>query len=256
MSLEVTVLYDSDCPYAEQLRQNLREALAAVGLPQEWTELDRLAEGTPEHLRGFGSPTLLVGGKDVTGAEPGGGSCCRLYQGADGQLLTAPPTEVIVEALRKHMGGKGDGGGRSSVWLSLAAVPGSAGGVLAALVCPACLTVFAGLLAPLGLGFVVHWRYLSVVVIGLLGVTLFPLARRARAGRGWGPLGLALVGSAVILVSRFVWFFPPTTYLGVALLIGASVWNVWAGGAAGKRRLWNVAGKPGRSRWRRREKEV
>jgi hypothetical protein len=55
------------CPNASQARANLREAVEASGQPVTWSEWNLTAESTPADYRRFGSPTVLVNGKDVTG---------------------------------------------------------------------------------------------------------------------------------------------------------------------------------------------
>jgi hypothetical protein len=60
-----------------------------------------------------------------------------------------------------------------------------------------------------------------------LAVALFTLGFRARRRRGFMPLVLGVVGSAAILLCRFVVQVDVVVYIGAALLIGASVWNSW-----------------------------
>jgi mercuric ion transport protein len=94
----VELLYFPDCPNVPAAREQLRRAFAAVGLPPQWTEVDVTAESAPAQVRGYGSPSILVDGRDVTGAERGGGSSCRVYAGSDARGV--PPLEAVVAALR------------------------------------------------------------------------------------------------------------------------------------------------------------
>jgi hypothetical protein len=94
----VDLLYLADCPNVDAARERLRRAFEVVGAPPSWAEVDVGADDAPAHARGYGSPTILVGGCDVTGAAPGGGSCCRVYTGSD--LRGVPPVDAIVAALR------------------------------------------------------------------------------------------------------------------------------------------------------------
>lgn len=96
--MTVELLYFPDCPNVPAARERLRRAFAAVGLPPQWTEVDVTAEAAPARVRGYGSPSILVGGRDVTGADPGGGSSCRIYAGND--VSGVPPLDAIVQALR------------------------------------------------------------------------------------------------------------------------------------------------------------
>lgn len=85
---EIELVYFDGCPNAERARENL----ASVLQPGSWVEWNLSAEDTPEDLRRFGSPTVLVDGRDVTGADGGNAAmACR----ADG----APSVDVIRQAL-------------------------------------------------------------------------------------------------------------------------------------------------------------
>jgi mercuric ion transport protein len=96
--ITVELLFFPDCPNVDPARDQLRRALEAEALPESWTEHDVTAADAPRHLRGHGSPTILVNGRDVTGAEPGAGASCRLYAGSDQPGV--PPLAAVVLALR------------------------------------------------------------------------------------------------------------------------------------------------------------
>lgn len=95
----VELLYFPDCPNVVAAREQLRRAFVAVALPAQWTEVDVTATDAPPHARGYGSPTILVDGRDVTGAAPGDGTSCRVYVGSD--VPGVPPLDAIVSALRR-----------------------------------------------------------------------------------------------------------------------------------------------------------
>jgi hypothetical protein len=89
----IELVYFGGCPHIEAARTALRGALGQAGLAPVWQEWDQAMPGAPAHVHGLGSPTILVAGRDVTGAEAGTmGRACR----ADG----IPAPEVIVAALR------------------------------------------------------------------------------------------------------------------------------------------------------------
>ena len=99
--LTIELIYARDCPNLDTARERLRTALAAVGLPCTWHEWQSDALEAPKHARGYGSPTILVGGRDVAAQEYGdSGPCCRLYA-ADGELQAAPSVETIRAALHE-----------------------------------------------------------------------------------------------------------------------------------------------------------
>lgn len=76
----VELIHDAGCPNIGCARAALRQAFAASGLVPAWTEWDRADPRCPADARGYGSPTILVNGRDVVGAGPGDGApSCRLY---------------------------------------------------------------------------------------------------------------------------------------------------------------------------------
>ena len=86
MNDRVELVYDVGCPNVNAAREALRQACARVGVAASWVEWDRQSPESPAHIRGYGSPTILVDGKDVADAEPGyGEDSGRLYpDGANG----------------------------------------------------------------------------------------------------------------------------------------------------------------------------
>lgn len=94
----VSLLYFVGCPHVEAAREQLRRAFAATKDEPLWTEMDVRAATTPASCRGWGSPTVLVDGRDVTGASAAEAAACRYYPDSD--LAGAPPLEAIVAALR------------------------------------------------------------------------------------------------------------------------------------------------------------
>ena len=99
MSLSVELILDASCPNVDATRWHLREAFARIGLPAQWTEWDRASPACPPYVRHYASPTVLVGGRDVAGAdERVAGDGCRVYADATGVLRGVPGVEVIVAA--------------------------------------------------------------------------------------------------------------------------------------------------------------
>lgn len=94
----VELLFFPGCPHVPAARELLGRAMDQAGMRPSWTEHDVSRPEAPEHTRGFGSPTILVDGRDVTGAAPSaGGSSCRVY--AASELRGAPPLQSVVQAL-------------------------------------------------------------------------------------------------------------------------------------------------------------
>ncbi|HBQ13058.1 MAG TPA: hypothetical protein DEF51_18610, partial [Myxococcales bacterium] len=93
----IELVYDADCPNVEAARESLERVLGQLGLPVRWRE--HVSSDAPARLRGLGSPTILVDGRDVSG-ERAPSSCCRLYASADGRLSPVPDDADIARALR------------------------------------------------------------------------------------------------------------------------------------------------------------
>ncbi len=109
----------------------------------------------------------------------------------------------------------------------LAVFPAIGASVLPIGACPACWPVYAGLLSSLGLGFVFDSAYLLPVTVLFLGFAVAALAYRAKSRRGYGAFAIGALATVVVLVGKFVLSSEFLFYLGLALLIGASLWNAW-----------------------------
>ncbi len=85
---KIELVYFDGCPNADEARSNLGAVLAG----ESWEEWNLSSADTPEQFRCFGSPTVLVDGRDVTGD---GGTTSAMACRADG----APSRQVILNAL-------------------------------------------------------------------------------------------------------------------------------------------------------------
>ncbi len=99
--MNIELVYFEGCPNADAARENLRKACSVLGIEADWKEWDQNGENVPEHINAFGSPSILVEGKDVAG---GSGECCqtkscRVYEGGQ----NAPGVEIIKIALQENM---------------------------------------------------------------------------------------------------------------------------------------------------------
>jgi len=103
----VELVYDPACPNVAAARTQLLRAFARTRSDARWKEWSTQDEAAPAHVRRHGSPTILVDGKDVAGAEPAGEACCRLYAGPGGALGRVPSVEAIASALMSG-GGSSD----------------------------------------------------------------------------------------------------------------------------------------------------
>ncbi len=217
---DVSLIYDQACPNVAAARANLRAALDAVGQPPRWREFDRNAADTPAEWRVFGSPTILVDGRDVAGADAAaGGNSCRVYRSTDGRLIGVPSVGEITAMLQKAS---------APGWKATSAVlPAFAIALLPSITCPACWPAYAALLSSLGVGFLPTTPYLLPLTLVSLAIPLGVLAVLARRGYGYLPLVLGVAGALLLMVGRFAWESNPLLYSGLAALITASAWGGW-----------------------------
>jgi len=221
---EVELIYDADCPNVEAAREQLRRAFQELGKSPAWREWDRVSPSSPAHARQYGSPTILVDGEDVTGAFPSdGANCCRVYHSDRDGVQGVPPIDAITSALRNGTKKNAAGGLRS--WLAILPAIGVA--MLPKLACPACWPAYAGLLSSVGLGFLTHTAYLLPLTVAFLLVAVGALGFSARSRHGFGPLVTGLAAALIVIVGKFQFESGPAMYFGIALLIGASLWNIW-----------------------------
>lgn len=208
MTRDVRLLYFKNCPNADAARSSLRAALAQAGLPIRWVETDIEAPDCPPNLRAFPSPTILVEGRDVSGGEHalGGAGACRLGG--------APSPEAISRGLSDRS------------WLgSAAALPAALIALLPATFCPFCIPALGGLLGALGLGAFAD-RILAPLTLALLVVALGGLALQARRRGDYRPLIAGAIGAVALFAGQFFLESTLLKGLGIAVLVGASLWNV------------------------------
>lgn len=98
----VQLLWSPDCPNVDTARARLEKAFDCLGLDPDFNSRNIEAPQTPSELRGYGSPTILVDGRDIAGHSPAptDGDCCRVYGDGD-EFDVAPDVDAIVDALRR-----------------------------------------------------------------------------------------------------------------------------------------------------------
>lgn len=92
--MNVQFLSFSDCPLAAPAKKNLEAALADCGI-SDYEKIDILDPNVSEEMRGWGSPTILVNGRDVSGVEKGHSISCRIYANPEG----VPDVKSIIACL-------------------------------------------------------------------------------------------------------------------------------------------------------------
>lgn len=100
MTRRVELVTDKDCPNVQAARDQLARAFAELGETANWDEWDRENPEAPEHLKQYGSPTILVEGRDVAGeGTEANANCCRVYSTDEG-IRGVPSVAMITAALK------------------------------------------------------------------------------------------------------------------------------------------------------------
>jgi mercuric ion transport protein len=228
--LQVELVYEKTCPNIEAARAQLRRAFAEAGMSPHWQEWEVSSADAPEHVHGFGSPTILVDGWDVSGVMAEGDDyCCRVYAQTEGPNKGVPAVADIVRALQTTQPRETAKPKSRFARLTLGGISLPAVGValLPKLTCPACWPAYAGLLSSMGIGFIDYTPYLLPLTIFFLVIVIASLAYRARQRRGFNPLLLGLVAAGILLLGKFGYDSDGVMYAGLGLLVLASLWNTW-----------------------------
>lgn len=96
------LIYFAGCPNVQATRESIKTACVLEGLALDWQEWEQSDPKTPSQFKGYGSPTVLVNGKDIFCEKADNAAektqNCRIYQGMTG----VPSAELIQKALREY----------------------------------------------------------------------------------------------------------------------------------------------------------
>jgi hypothetical protein len=106
-----------------------------------------------------------------------------------------------------------------------ATLPGIGIAVLPKAVCPVCSPAYAAILSSLGLPFLATATYLFPLTVMFVGVAFGSLYFRAARRRGLAPFCLGALAAASLLAGKFWIDSTAAVFIGMALLIAASIWN-------------------------------
>lgn len=217
---KVEIVVDSKCPNQKQVEERVKEAFALINRKPKYSVWVSDEEASPDYAKQFGSPTVLVNGKDVAGELPGNKDCCRIYDNG-GKIDGAPSAEIIATAIERY-------GAKRGRLLGLSALPGSLLALIPAVSCPACWPAYTSLLGLLGIPFFafnVVWLYPLMAVF--FGIALLIMAYNAKRRRGYGPFVLSIVACGLLVVGKFWVDLAALIYFGSALFISGAIWNAW-----------------------------
>jgi len=225
--VSVELIYELTCPNVRDARDVLRKALKQAKLAPIWKEWEVNHPDTPNHLRKYGSPTILVNDLDVAGEfTTDNSACCRIYHDSHAVNRGVPSVNSVVEMLLK-MQQKKDKADPNKYRMNVAVIPSIGSALLPKLACPTCWPAYAGLLSSMGLGFFDYTPYLIPMTLIFIVIALLSMAYKANNRRGYPPLFLGFAASATIIFGKFYLDSDSTMYGGIVLLVIASLWNTW-----------------------------
>lgn len=224
--MQIELVYEKTCPNIEAARTQLLRAFSQAGITPRWQEWEVSSPDAPMHVHGYGSPTILVNGRDVSGDMPEGNDyCCRVYSHGEYASKGVPAADDIVDALMSTQQAPGQ---NTSRWhLNGAMLPTVGVAFLPKLACPACWPAYAGLLSSLGIGFFDYTPFLLPLTAVFVLIAIAALAYRARQRRGYKPFLMGLLAGAILLIGKFHFDSDAAMYTGLSLLVAASLWNTW-----------------------------
>ena len=229
-TLSIELVYEKTCPNIKASRAQLLQAFNMLGLDPTWTEWEVTEDDTPDYIHGYGSPTILVNGKDVAGEQANRDDmCCRVYANSDADNNGVPTVDDVVAAMKATQTNtdKPTKPVKKIFGLNLAMLPAVGLAFLPKLFCPACWPAYAGLLSSFGIGFFDYTPYMLPAMAIFIVIALFALAYKAKKRRGYNPLLLGIVASSTLLASKFFWDSDAAMWIGLGLLVSASLWNTW-----------------------------
>ena len=226
--MQVELVYEKTCPNIEAARTQLLRAFVEAGATPHWLEWEVSTPDAPAHIHGFGSPSILIDGQDVSGdMAEGNNYCCRVYSHGNDASKGVPAMEDIVHAITSAQQTLSKPQDEPRWQLNGAMLPAIGMAFLPKLACPACWPAYAGLLSSLGIGFIDYTSYLLPLTGGFLVIALVALAYRAQQRRGYKPLLVGMLAGAILIIGKFYFDSDVTMYIGLALLVMASLWNTW-----------------------------
>jgi hypothetical protein len=218
--MAVELIYDSSCPNVDASRERLLLAFMSAGMAPRWTEWERSDPEAPPYVRRWGSPTILIDGRDLEGAPvQEGAAACRIYPGSCGGVQGIPATERIAAALRSD---RSPASWTEKFKIGFVIAPGIGLALVPKLVCPLCWPLYTSVLGTIGLGFVNYTPYLYPATLVFLLVAIAAVAGLSPAGGRSLPVLAAVSAGAAVLAGKFFLHNNWLLYSGILMFLGAA----------------------------------
>ena len=190
----VEFVYEKGCPNIKPTRQVLLQAFSKINVRPHWQEWEVNDSSSPEYVRQYGSPTILVDGLDVDESKnSNNANQCRLYTQTDNVFSGVPPLEKIISAIQKAKTVESNLNQISASSLKITAIPVMLLALLPKVVCPFCWPLYTGLLGMVGINFINYTPYLIPLLTLFLILTIAGLIMGARVNKQYRPVYLGII---------------------------------------------------------------
>jgi mercuric ion transport protein len=222
----VEFVYEKGCPNIKPTRQVLLQAFSKINVRPHWQEWEVNDSTSPDYVRQYGSPTILVDGIDVDESiDSNNAKQCRLYTQTDNVFSGVPPLDKIISAIQKTTTedkGVIQGSGSS---LKMTAIPVMFLALLPKVVCPLCWPLYTGVLGTVGLNFINYTPYLMPLLTLFLILTITGLIMSARVNKQYKQVYLGIISSVFILLGKVFFETNVLVYSGIAGLMISVIWQ-------------------------------
>ncbi len=97
MKPRISFLYFDGCPLAPKQLGELEIAVESLGRdPATIEQINIGLDETDDSMKGWGSPTILVDGKEIEGGEPSDALFCRTRPGGQGGIINSQEIQELL----------------------------------------------------------------------------------------------------------------------------------------------------------------
>ena len=221
----VEFVYEKDCPNIRPTRQLLLQAFSKINRKPHWQEWEVNDSSSPDYVRHYGSPTILVNGIEIDESkDSNNANQCRLYAQSDKTFIGVPPLEKIINAIQKAITEESDAKQISGSSLKITAIPVMLLALLPNVACPFCWPLYTGVLGAIGVNFIDYTSYIFPLLTLFLILTVAGLVIGAKGKKQYKPVYLGIISSIFILIGKS---FIETNVLIYSGIIGLMVSVIW-----------------------------
>ena len=222
----VEFVYEKDCPNIAPTRFLLLQAFSNLRMKPHWIEWEVNDVSAPDYVRQYGSPTILINGKDIGESEKSSNpEQCRLYTQPDNSISGVPSIDNIMNAIQATVSGNKNKLTFNVTGLNAAALPAIIFALLPKLFCPICWPLYTGLLGSVGINFINYTPYLFPLLTIFLMLVVSGLILGARHNKKYEPVFLGGLSSLLLLIGKFLFEIELFVYMGITGILLSVIWQ-------------------------------